>query len=73
MEVAEWKAKDPLPRYEKVLLDEGVLKPGEGEQIQAEIGKQIEEALAWAEALPYAEASATYEDVFAPGSFGSLA
>ena len=44
-----------------------MLKPGEGETIQAEIAKEIEEALAWAEAQPYAEASATYEDVFAPG------
>jgi TPP-dependent pyruvate/acetoin dehydrogenase alpha subunit len=68
-EVAAWKAKDPLPRYEKVLLEEGVLKAGEGETIQAEIAKEIEEALVWAEAQPYAEASATYEDVFAPGSF----
>jgi len=69
-EVAAWKAKHPLPRYEKVLLDEGVLKAGAGETIQAEIAKEIEEALVWAEAQPYAEASATYEDVFAPGSFG---
>jgi len=69
-EVAAWKAKDPLPRYEKLLVDEGVLKPGEGAAIQAEIGKEIEDALTWAEAQPYAEASATYEDVFAPGSFG---
>ena len=69
-EVASWKAKDPLPRYEKVLVDEGVLKSGEGDAIREQIGKDIEDALAWAEAQPYATAEATYEDVFAPGTFG---
>ncbi len=69
-EVNAWKAKDPLPRYEKILVEEGVFKPGEGAEIQAQIQKDIEEALAWAEAQPYATAEATYEDVFAPGTFG---
>ena len=53
-----------------MLVDEGVLKPGEGAEIQAEISKDIEDALTWAEAQPYATAEATYEDVFAPGTFG---
>jgi TPP-dependent pyruvate/acetoin dehydrogenase alpha subunit len=70
-EVESWKRKDPLPRFEKVLVDEGVLKADEPAEIQAQIQKDIEEALAWAEAQPYAPAEATYEDVFAPGSFGS--
>ena len=69
-EVAAWKAKDPLPRYERVLVEEGVLKAGEGVEIQAEIQKEIEDALAWAEAQPYATPESTYEDVFAPGTFG---
>jgi TPP-dependent pyruvate/acetoin dehydrogenase alpha subunit len=68
-EVESWKKRDPLPRFEKVLVDEGVLKAGDGDTIRAEIQKQIEEALAWAEEQPYATAEATYEDVFAPGTF----
>ena len=72
-EVNAWKAKDPLPRYEKVLVEEGVLKPGEGAEIQAQISKEIEEALAWAEEQPYATPETAYTDVFAPGTFGGYA
>jgi TPP-dependent pyruvate/acetoin dehydrogenase alpha subunit len=72
-EVASWKAKDPLPRYEKILLEEGVLKAGEGAEIQAQIAKDIEEALTWAEAQPYATPETAYTDVFAPGTFGGYA
>jgi TPP-dependent pyruvate/acetoin dehydrogenase alpha subunit len=69
-EVNAWKAKDPLPRFEKQLLEEGVLSADEPEKIKADIQKEIEDALTWAEAQPYATAEATYEDVFAPGTFG---
>ncbi len=69
-EVNAWKAKDPLPRFEKLLLDEGVLAADDPEKIKADIAKEIEDALTWAEAQPYATAEATYEDVFAPGTFG---
>ncbi len=48
----------------------GVLAPGDPDEIKASIAKEIEDALAWAEAQPYATAEATYEDVFAPGTFG---
>jgi TPP-dependent pyruvate/acetoin dehydrogenase alpha subunit len=72
-EVNAWKAKDPLPRYEKILVEEGVLKPGEGAEIQAQIAKDIEEALAWAEEQPYATPETAYTDVFAPGTFGGYA
>jgi TPP-dependent pyruvate/acetoin dehydrogenase alpha subunit len=70
-EVESWKAKDPLPRFERVLLEAGVLATDDPEKIKAAIQKEIEEALAWAEAQPYAPAEAAYEDVFAPGTFGS--
>jgi TPP-dependent pyruvate/acetoin dehydrogenase alpha subunit len=69
-EVNAWKAKDPLPRFEKLLLEEGVLAADDPEKIKADVAKEIEDALTWAEAQPYATAEATYEDVFAPGTFG---
>ena len=69
-EVQAWKAKDPLPRFEKVLVESGVLAADEPEAIRGRIQKEIEEALAWAEAQPYAPPEAAYEDVFAPGTFG---
>lgn len=69
-EVNAWKAKDPLPRFEKLLIEEGVLAADDPAKIQADVAKEIEDALTWAEAQPYATAEATYEDVFAPGTFG---
>ena len=69
-EVNAWKAKDPLPRFEKILVEEGVLAADDPEKIKADVQKEIEDALTWAEAQPYATAEATYEDVFAPGTFG---
>lgn len=69
-EVESWKKKDPLPRFEKLLIAEGVLAADDPEKIKGEIQKEIEDALTWAEAQPYSTAEATYEDVFAPGTFG---
>ena len=50
-----------------------MLKSGEGAEIQAQIAKDIEEALTWAEAQPYATPETAYTDVFAPGTFGGYA
>ncbi|MGH7724108.1 MAG: thiamine pyrophosphate-dependent dehydrogenase E1 component subunit alpha [Candidatus Eiseniibacteriota bacterium] len=69
-EVEAWKKKDPLPRFEKLLVDEGVLAASDPERIKGEIQKEIEDALTWAEAQPYSPPEAAYEDVFAPGTFG---
>jgi TPP-dependent pyruvate/acetoin dehydrogenase alpha subunit len=44
-----------------------------GREIQAQIAKDIEEALTWAEAQPYATPETAYTDVFAPGTFGGYA
>ncbi len=48
-ELEEWKAKDPVPRFERLLVDMGVLQANEPAEILAEIEKEIDEAVEFAE------------------------
>jgi pyruvate dehydrogenase E1 component alpha subunit len=51
-EVAEIAAKDPLPRYRRLLIKEKVLSKAEIEAIDAEMKKTMEEAIQFAEESP---------------------
>ena len=50
--IEEWKAKDPLARYERVLLELGVATQNDFDTIQARIKKEIDVAVDEAEASP---------------------
>jgi pyruvate dehydrogenase E1 component alpha subunit len=50
-EIAEWKAKNPVVRFTRVMLDNG-FTPEEIDAIDAETTRTIEEAVAYAEACP---------------------
>lgn len=47
-EVDEWKARDPLPRFQSYLEDKGLLDEGEMERLETEIEEEIDAA--WDEA-----------------------
>jgi pyruvate dehydrogenase E1 component alpha subunit len=47
-EVDEWKAKDPIRRFERQLLQEGVLTDGTLDEIKARVWKVVEEATEFA-------------------------
>ena len=49
-EVHEWEKKDPLPRFEKYLLDEKIINPALIGKVKAEAEAQIERAVNLAEA-----------------------
>jgi TPP-dependent pyruvate/acetoin dehydrogenase alpha subunit len=53
-EVDEWWKKEPLGRYQKELMDLGVLTEKDVERIEAEVKAEIQAALGKAEALPRA-------------------
>jgi TPP-dependent pyruvate/acetoin dehydrogenase alpha subunit len=57
-EVEEWWKKDPLPRYQKRLMDMGIITEEDVGKLEAEIKDDIEEATEAALALP----SASYEN-----------
>jgi TPP-dependent pyruvate/acetoin dehydrogenase alpha subunit len=63
--VAEWKSKDPLPRFKGYLLENAVLGESEINAIHREIESEIESAVKYAEASPYPSPEETLEDVYA--------
>jgi TPP-dependent pyruvate/acetoin dehydrogenase alpha subunit len=65
-EVEHWKAKDPIPRHEKLLTELGLLSPDVRESIVEDIESAIDEAIKEAEAAPYSEPEEAYIDVYSP-------
>ena len=63
-EVDEWKAKDPLPRFEKKLLEINALTPEKIAEIRNTIEKQLVEAAEFAEESPFPDPSEVTEDVY---------
>jgi acetoin:2,6-dichlorophenolindophenol oxidoreductase subunit alpha len=63
-ELGEWLAKDPLPRFEKKLLDMKVLTSGKASDIKGSILKTIEGAVRFAEESPYPDPSELASDVY---------
>jgi pyruvate dehydrogenase E1 component alpha subunit len=63
-ELEEWKEKDPIPRFEKKLLDMGVLTPEKIQEIKGSIKKQIEDAESFAEQSPYPDPAEVTLDLY---------
>lgn len=51
----EWEQKDPISRYRKYLFEQGILTTGEFEDMQADVVREVDEAVEWAEKSPYPE------------------
>jgi TPP-dependent pyruvate/acetoin dehydrogenase alpha subunit len=63
-ELEAWKAKDPIPRFEKVLQDLGLLTPEEKERITKALEQEIEEAVQTVEKAPPPKPEQALEDVY---------
>lgn len=63
-ELAEWKTKDPLTRFEKKLLEMQVLTSAKTEEIRQGIQKQVKEAVDFAEKSLFPEIAELLEDVY---------
>jgi TPP-dependent pyruvate/acetoin dehydrogenase alpha subunit len=64
-EVAEWKARSPVERFERILLSEGVATQDDLDRIEAEIKGLIEEAVAFAEASSWPDQATVADHVYA--------
>ena len=64
-ELQEWMAKDPIPRFEAKLIESKTLNQSELDEIKARIGKEIDDAVAFAKESPMPQSSALMEDVYA--------
>jgi TPP-dependent pyruvate/acetoin dehydrogenase alpha subunit len=61
----EWRGRDPIQRFERYLRERGVPERQQA-AVEAQVVKEIEEALEFAEKSPLPEPSEAVEGVFAP-------
>ncbi|MCE5291491.1 MAG: pyruvate dehydrogenase (acetyl-transferring) E1 component subunit alpha [Nocardiaceae bacterium] len=63
-EVEAWKTRDPLITWPQVLTDAGLLTSDERDGLAAQVGAEVEAAVAYAEAAAFEDVSSLYRDVF---------
>lgn len=63
-EVEQWRERDPIPAFGDLLEREGVLTKEQREQIDRDARRKVEEAVEFAEASPFPEPGALYDDVY---------
>jgi pyruvate dehydrogenase E1 component alpha subunit len=63
-EVEQWKTKDPIPRFEKKLLESKALTKNQIGEIRASIDKALTEAARFAEESPFPDSSEVTDDVY---------
>jgi TPP-dependent pyruvate/acetoin dehydrogenase alpha subunit len=61
----EWRAKDPLERFEARLRERGLLDEAGLEALRGRVEAEIDEAVSWAEACPYPEPETLTDGVYA--------
>jgi len=64
-ELEEWRKKDPIVRFEKYLLDNGVMNESERDEISGRIKAEVAEASEYAENAPFADPEDALTGVYA--------
>ena len=64
-ELKAWMEKDPIIRYKKVLIEEGIITEKQDDKIQAAVKEEMEQANKFAEDSPFPEPAQVQEDVYA--------
>jgi pyruvate dehydrogenase E1 component alpha subunit len=64
-EIEFWKGRDPLDRYEAFCVNEKVIAEKEVAELKASVEKELDEAVAFAQASPNPEPEDVYNDVYA--------
>lgn len=63
-EVEEWKKRDPITMFRKVVVKEGILSEEKDLRMKEEVREEIQRAVRFAEQSPYPEGKEALEDVF---------
>jgi 2-oxoisovalerate dehydrogenase E1 component alpha subunit len=66
-EIEEWRRKDPIARFEKYLEEARLLDEEKKEEMAARVKAEVDEAVEYAEAAPYADPEEALERVYAEG------
>ena len=64
-ELQHWKDRDPVVRYEEFCLAQGALSAKEVEELKASVEKELDDAIAFAEASPSPQPEDVLNDVYA--------
>ncbi len=63
-EVAQWRARDPIPAFGELLMEEGVIDEEELTRIDAQAIERVDAAVAFADASPFPAPESLYDDVY---------
>ncbi len=63
----KWKKKDPIARFEKQLVEEGVITQEKIDEMQAECVRIVDDAVEWAEQQPFPDPRDLTRDVYYEG------
>ena len=64
-EIASWRARDPISRFEQEVMDRGVLTAGEIRALRERVATDLEDAVAFAEQSPFPDPKDLLVDMFA--------
>ena len=64
-EVDQWKLRDPIDVHKALLLSQGFATQAEIDEVEAEVAKQIADAVAFARQSPYPDPDDLYDDLYA--------
>ena len=64
-EIAEWRERDPITRFQEQLSGAQILSPDQAEEINGAAEQAIEEAVAYAESAPEPDVATLTEYVYA--------
>ncbi|MDB4797069.1 thiamine pyrophosphate-dependent dehydrogenase E1 component subunit alpha [bacterium] len=62
-EYLAWKAKEPITRFESVLLTDGIVSAAEVKQMDLDIAREVNDAFELADASPFPGAASAYTDL----------
>jgi TPP-dependent pyruvate/acetoin dehydrogenase alpha subunit len=65
-ELIEWRARDPIPQFERYLEEKALLDASGRTEVGARVEREIDEAVAFAEASPWPEGPEALEHIYAP-------
>lgn len=63
-ETEEWHRRDPIPRFEKYMIENGIASGSDVEELQVEVAETIREAVEFALSAPYPDVSELTQHVF---------
>ncbi len=70
-EVAQWRARDPIPAFAERLIADGVIDEAERERIDAAAIARVDAAVEFADGSPFPAPESLYDDVYVLGDASS--